>query len=201
MKRTLIALFLTAGTALALTAAPADDIARCKKAMSRTMEKLMLISDTIDTKSPAEAAAIAKILEDTDAKLAKYAPSKDSDTLSDRMKTLIIKSKEGSAKGSLSSLRSAIMVYFGDHEGEYPSDISKLVPDYIAEVPSMEIPGHKETNEVRVVTKAAGKSFTPYIKDTGKWLYFYVPDNADLNGWLIIDCSHKDSRGETWFKY
>jgi len=197
----LIAALLTAGTAMAIMAAPSSDTVHCQKMVNRIMEKLMLISDTIESKSPAEVAAITKILKTTDAKLAKHVPAKDSAALSERIKTLIIKSQEGSAKGALSSLRAAIMIYYGDHEGEYPADLSKLTPDLTAVIPSIEIPGHPETNEVRVVTKAEGKSVVPYIKDTGKWLYFNVPDNLDLYGTLIIDCSHKDSRGEHWYNY
>ncbi|HOI42492.1 MAG TPA: prepilin-type N-terminal cleavage/methylation domain-containing protein, partial [Elusimicrobiales bacterium] len=34
---------------------------------------------------------------------------------------LINKSKEGATKGALSSVRSAINVYYGDNEGWYPS--------------------------------------------------------------------------------
>src|SRR5436190_656992 len=42
---------------------------------------------------------------------------------------LIRKSQEGSTKGNLGSLRSAISIYYGDMEGQYPGDLNSLTVD------------------------------------------------------------------------
>jgi len=57
---------------------------------------------------------------------------------------LINKSKEGATKGALSSVRSAIQVYYGDNEGWFPADTLEcltLNAKYIGEIPVAKLPG------------------------------------------------------------
>ena len=113
----------------------------------------------------------------------------------DKLDDLTRMSREGSAKGSLGSLRSGLAIYYGDTEGNYPANLSALVPKYIKEVPALELPEHKKTNKVVIVKKAKGKSVEPYLKDTGGWLYFSGSKTGELEGTLVIDCKHKEYKG------
>ena len=57
---------------------------------------------------------------------------------------LINKSKEGATKGSLSSVRSAIQVYYGDNEGWFPIDSLVVLTTnakYLNEIPVAKLPG------------------------------------------------------------
>jgi len=56
---------------------------------------------------------------------------------SDRYKELIIKSREGSARGNALILMSAINVYYGDNEGVFPKTLDELIPKYIKEIPKI----------------------------------------------------------------
>ena len=76
---------------------------------------------------------------------------------------LIHKANEGSTKHSLSRLRSAIVAYYGEHQGMYPTDdLSSLVPTYIEEIPQARVPGFEpptclmERMSRRLPEKAAG---------------------------------------------
>ncbi len=105
------------------------------------------------------------------------------------------KLRELAAKRRLGSLRSAVVIFYGDKEGVYPETLDVLVPKYIEGIPELRLPRHERTSKVSVVRDASGKSVEPYIKDTGGWLYISAPRNPDLDGKVVLDCSHKDQQG------
>ncbi|MDA8131184.1 MAG: hypothetical protein M0011_06735 [Elusimicrobia bacterium] len=93
---------------------------------------------------------------------------------------------------SLSSVRSALQVYYGDHEGRFPTDdLSCLMPDdkYLAEMPQLWPPKstlgarHQPTREVSVYRRGE------QLRDTGKWAYFNDPADPRW-GNFAIDCTH-----------
>ena len=49
------------------------------------------------------------------------------------------RAKEGSAKGNLGSMRSAVSIYYADTEGSYPADLSVLLNNakYLAAIPTL----------------------------------------------------------------
>jgi prepilin-type N-terminal cleavage/methylation domain-containing protein len=103
---------------------------------------------------------------------------------------LINKSKEGATKGSLSSVRSAIQVYYGDNEGWFPTDsLASLTAGakYLNEIPKAKLPntGH---GDVAAVTNTAG--------DDGGWLYFNVRAVPNTWGNFVVNCTHEDLRGQ-----
>src|SRR3954465_10374062 len=57
---------------------------------------------------------------------------------------LIRKSSEGASKGNLGSIRSALSIYYGDMEGQYPSDMASLTVagKYLAAVPASKAPNY-----------------------------------------------------------
>ncbi|MCR4296325.1 MAG: hypothetical protein NUW21_12380 [Elusimicrobia bacterium] len=114
---------------------------------------------------------------------------------------LACKANEGAAKGSLGGLRSAASIYYGDTEGDYPATLDALIPKHIEGIPAIAVGGHAETNKVRVVKNAAGKSAGAYVEDAGGWLYFHSPDNPELNGVIVIDCKHADHKGKPFWGF
>jgi len=100
-----------------------------------------------------------------------------------------------SNKASLGSVRSALQVYYGDHGGRFPGDLSALVPKYLESIPllwdgsrGVKYP-HPPTREV--VNYAAGSG----PGDTGKWAYFNDPSDQARWGGVVVDCAHEGARG------
>ena len=56
---------------------------------------------------------------------------------------LIRKAKEASAKGQLGAVRSAVSIYYGDLEGNWPVDLGGITPTYMQEIPLVDtgVPG------------------------------------------------------------
>ena len=107
-----------------------------------------------------------------------------------KFQDLIVRSKEANTKAGLASLRSALQVYFSEHNA-YPSDnLDSLAKDgkYIPEIPITQIPGteHKDSNAVLLQSD---------VTDIGGWIYYN--DKADSAKWgtVIVNCTHKESMG------
>lgn len=88
----------------------------------------------------------------------------------------IRKANENVARGNLGILRMAIMTYYGTNEGVWPSNPlpNSLIPDYINEIPYLNLNGHPRTNQV----------VGPNITDSGGWCY------NSATGSICIDCTH-----------
>ena len=114
---------------------------------------------------------------------------------------LINKSKEGATKGALSSVRSAIQVYYGDNEGWFPADTLAcltLNAKYIGEIPLAKLPGttHQDVRTVTgVVATTPGDYTTQIIGDTGGWAYYNETDVAQSWGNFQVGCTHEDIKG------
>jgi prepilin-type N-terminal cleavage/methylation domain-containing protein len=130
---------------------------------------------------------------------------------------LIRKSAEGQNKGNLGSVRSALSIYYGDMEGQFPTALASLTVagKYLAAVPSMKVPDyHASTTVIRENLGAnpcgCGACYTI---DTGQWMYWSDNDSlcggvASMNagpqhrqGDLWILCNHTDTKGTTWTSY
>jgi prepilin-type N-terminal cleavage/methylation domain-containing protein len=103
---------------------------------------------------------------------------------------LINKSKEGATKGSLSSVRSAIQVYYGDNEGWFPTDSLACLTNnakYLNDIPVAKLPntGH---GDVAATAVAAA--------DSGGWLYFNVRTTPNTWGNFVVNCTHEDLKGQ-----
>ncbi len=108
---------------------------------------------------------------------------------------LINKSKEGATKGALSSVRSAIQVYYGDNEGWFPADTLGCLTTnakYISEVPVAKLPGtgHADARTVANVS-AVGTA----LGDVGGWNYANDPTVAATWGNFAASCTHEDIKG------
>src|SRR5437868_15196637 len=77
--------------------------------------------------------------------------------------SLIRKSSEGASKGNLGSIRSALSIYYGDMEGQYPDDLTALTLSgkYLATVPNAKTPNyHADSNAiVNGVSSADGSAW------------------------------------------
>ncbi|OIO03936.1 MAG: prepilin-type cleavage/methylation domain-containing protein [Elusimicrobia bacterium CG_4_10_14_0_2_um_filter_56_8] len=102
---------------------------------------------------------------------------------------LINKSKEGATKGALSSVRSAVQVYYGDNEGWFPADDLACITanaKYLKEMPLAKLPGTGHGDVATVVNTYA---------DGGGW--YYANDITISTTWgnFVVSCSHEDIKG------
>ena len=111
----------------------------------------------------------------------RYADSRDNE--------LDAKRRTAEAFGNLSTLRSAIQVYFGDHEGYYPPALETLAPAYIkAETLEIHLPGRAPTSKAVNVKSFKGSDICSIVKNTGGWLYV-ADKNSPKFGDVAIDSS------------
>lgn len=106
----------------------------------------------------------------------------------------------GYMAGNLGSIRSALSIYYGDMEGQYPGDLNSLTISgkYMSVIPrtwaggetAYDVP-HQPTQEVRHGSAPV---------DAGGWLYNNIQGNANI-GTVVIDCTHTDIRGRVWMDY
>jgi prepilin-type N-terminal cleavage/methylation domain-containing protein len=109
--------------------------------------------------------------------------------------SLIRKSSEGASKGNLGAIRSALSIYYGDMEGEYPLNLATLTiaGKYLNPVPQAKAPNyHQDTSGV---TEGASSS-----DDGAGWLYNNLAADPNL-GSVYVNCTHTDSKGSIWTSY
>src|SRR3954471_2960510 len=70
---------------------------------------------------------------------------------------LIRKSSEGASKGNLGALRSAMSIYYGDMEGQYPANMTALTISgkYLTTVPPAKAPNYHGDGASVVLLSAA----------------------------------------------
>ncbi len=123
-----------------------------------------------------------------------------------RFADLIRKSKEGSTKGGLMNLRSALNIYFADNHELTPNlggdgvvadnvGVSALVPKYIDAIPSVKpATYHSENNQiVSKSTELVNRGGIANLYDQGGWIYI-----STGGGDFFVDCVHTDIKN-SWF--
>jgi prepilin-type N-terminal cleavage/methylation domain-containing protein len=110
--------------------------------------------------------------------------------------SLVRKSYEGNSKGNLASLRSALSVYYGDMEGQYPARLISLTTagKYIAVIGPAKTPNYHSDSSA----EADGILSAP--NDGGQWLYDNTPLDANV-GNMVVNCTHTDTKGVVWSSY
>ena len=109
---------------------------------------------------------------------------------------LINKSKEGATKGALSSVRSALQVYYGDNEGWFPTDdLSSLVAagKYISNIPVAKLPGTGHVDATLVTVSLT--TTTLQTSDASGWAYFNDRTNTATWDTFVVNCNHYDLKG------
>ena len=113
---------------------------------------------------------------------------------------MIRKSKEGTTKGNLATLRSALSVYYADTEGVYPLDsLQSLIVDgkYLNAIPPANtVVWHKAGNVVATGTVVDDVGSA----DVAEWFYDNVQDDP-LWGHVWVNCNHNDIKGVMWLTY
>lgn len=95
-----------------------------------------------------------------------------------KVSDLIIKAQEGSVRGKLGALRSAINIYYADQEGSYPVYIEDSLPGfYIDDIPPLYIPAVKRSGNPGHFSQEVIETDEPISADTGGWVYF-TPDTT-----------------------
>lgn len=110
---------------------------------------------------------------------------------------LIRKSSEGSTKGNLGAIRSALSIYYGDMEGQYPADLSALTVGgkYMVSLPKASTPNyHGDSAEVAWVWSQAE------LTDRGGWAYAGDPLSPS-SGTVWVNCTHTDTKSSVWSVY
>src|SRR6266700_639530 len=80
---------------------------------------------------------------------------------------LVTKSKEGATKGSLGSIRSALSIYYGDMEGQYPTLLTAMTTNgkYLTAIPYAKTPNY-HTDASTEVDAGSGA-----VNDAAGWAY------------------------------
>ncbi len=105
---------------------------------------------------------------------------------------VVHKAQEGSTKHQLVRVRNAIAVYYGEHQGMYPTDdLSSLIPEYLESIPKAYIPGMVASNHVS--TGNFEQSFTK----KGGWSYVNDPSDPHF-GDFFVNSDKYDSYGNVW---
>ena len=104
--------------------------------------------------------------------------------------------KENTIVANLSVLRSAIALYYGDNDGNYPKgDVAKALIDggYISEIPKAYSLGHHPVSN-KIVDANDLQS-----DDSGTWAYKsddIENDSGRRKGEIWLNCTHVNSKGE-----
>ena len=109
---------------------------------------------------------------------------------------LIRKSGEGASKGNLGSLRSALSIYYGDLEGQYPVLLATLTVGgkYLGTVPAAKTPNYHPD-----VTTELDGAITA-TSDGGNWLYNNIGTDPNA-GNVVVNCTNTDTKGSVWTAY
>lgn len=131
-----------------------------------------------------------------------------------RIPDLVKKAKEGATKGSLSTLRSTLNIYYSDTEGLYPMATAQsypsastvltdaLVPKYIKAIPAVKAPtAHPTDSNTVYIYNNIPTTVDETVSGGGfGWGYGSVYGSASY-GNIIVNCQHTDTSGNYWYSY
>lgn len=106
------------------------------------------------------------------------------------------KAQEGSTKHQLVRVRSALAVYYGEHQGMYPTEDleSSLVPQYLEKMPKARIPGMLPSSHVSM------GNFEQCFTKEGGWAYVSDPNDPRF-GDFFVNTDKEDSYGKSWMTH
>lgn len=116
------------------------------------------------------------------------------------------RAQEGSLKGNLGAVRSALSIYYADNQGSRPSCtagaastvlLDALVPRYISAIPTVKSGLHAPTNSVYCDASMVPGS----VHDGQGWYYDGVAPEDSQYGGIWVACDHTDTIGRDWTSY
>lgn len=119
---------------------------------------------------------------------------------------MLTKAQEGTTKGNLGALRSALNVYYADNLGVYPACTTGpsstvfstvLIPNYISAIPPVTNGLHPTTYNVY----CDAQMLPGNIHDAQGWYFDGAPPADQLNGNIWVACGHVDTKGTLWTTY
>lgn len=100
--------------------------------------------------------------------------------------------------GNLGALRSAMSIYYGDMEGQYPATMTVLTIGgrWMGKLERADTGMHPPNAAIQLMTaeEIAAKSF----RDDGGWYYVTSGSNT---GNIGVNCVHTDVKGSVWIGY
>lgn len=107
--------------------------------------------------------------------------------------------KEERVRSLLGRFEESIADYYKT-EKRIPEKLELLIPKYLAEIPSLDLPacGH-ETEKVEIYPPdilRGGQVDGSHLKGTGRWGYVY----NDRQVVIFVDCLKSSSRGIPWYQ-
>lgn len=107
--------------------------------------------------------------------------------------------KEERVRSSLAQLETRLSDYTKT-EKKIPTKLEKLVPKYLAEIPSLDLPScGRESKKVEVYPPAIlrdGQVDGSRLKGTGHWGYVFTEDRIVI----FVDCLKPSLRGVPWYQ-
>lgn len=105
---------------------------------------------------------------------------------------------QNAAFGSLSVLRSAAQIYYGDHEGVFPGGLEELAtPPYLTAIPSIKLPGQKRSDTIiNVIKVGSAKTTCDLVTDEGGLIYIADKSAGNLYGEVFLNSSARDLKGK-----
>lgn len=112
-----------------------------------------------------------------------------------RFGRMIRTANENATRTKLGSLRTALSIYQGDTEGQYPAELSPLLQPgskYLTQALPVYTSVHGNINSISY------EASVDLAADTGAW--GYVNSGAQL-GTIYVQCTHTDVKGKSWNQY
>lgn len=107
--------------------------------------------------------------------------------------------KEDRVRSSLAQLETRLADYTKT-ENKIPAKLERLVPKYLAEIPSLDLPVcGRESNKVEVYPPEVlrdGQVDGSRIRGTGRWGYVFTDDRIVI----FVDCLKPSLRGVPWYQ-
>jgi prepilin-type N-terminal cleavage/methylation domain-containing protein len=109
---------------------------------------------------------------------------------------LVRKSGEGATKGNLGAIRSSLTIYYGQLEGQYPTNLASmtLAPKVLGNIPNLKTPNYHGDTSIE------NDGIISAVTDAGRW-YFDNNTTDPNNGSVVVGCTHTDTKGSVWTTY
>ena len=111
-----------------------------------------------------------------------------------RFAQMLEKSREGATKGNLSSMRSAVSIYYSQQEGAFPDDLTTSFTSFLYPIPPAKASPLGNSNTVSLA------STVPSGAGTG-WCYVTDPTAMPYQGYIFPNSTATDTKGNSFTTY